>query len=206
MSTDPTVAAEVRGPTQSDRKDSQSTPKWFAVRTRPRHEKRVAQYLDRKEIENYLPLTKTPRKWRDGSKGILDLPLFPGYLFVHIDRNARLPVLLVPGTLAFVSGTKGEPIAVPDEAIHDVQTGVRERAAEPHPLLILGERARIRSGALEGREGVVVRKENGVRFVMTLQQIGSSFSIIVPEDDLEPLAHLLDVHALDHQISGGETN
>jgi hypothetical protein len=63
-------------------------PKWFAAYTSPRHEKRVNQQLEMREIEHYLPLYRTQRKWSDGSRVTLDLPLFPGYIFVCIQRNA----------------------------------------------------------------------------------------------------------------------
>ena len=74
---------------------SNGTPptRWFALYTASRHEKRVAQHLSQREIEFYLPLYKSERKWRDGSRVTLDLPLFPGYLFIHIRRSERSRVL-----------------------------------------------------------------------------------------------------------------
>ncbi|MGD0941281.1 MAG: transcription termination/antitermination NusG family protein, partial [Terracidiphilus sp.] len=82
--------------------------KWFAAFTSPRHEKRVEQYLSQREIEHYLPVYRSPRKWRNGLKVVLDLPLFPGYIFVRINRTERVRVLEVPGVLAIVGGTAGE--------------------------------------------------------------------------------------------------
>ena len=82
-------------------------PHWFAVYTSSRHEKRVNQQLEMREIEHYLPLYRTQRKWSDGSRVTLDLPLFPGYIFVCIERAQRVRVLEVPGVLAIVGGTGG---------------------------------------------------------------------------------------------------
>jgi transcription antitermination factor NusG len=167
--------------------DSRSEPRWFAVYTASRHEKRVAQHLAQREIEHYLPLYRSARKWSDGSKVILDLPLFPGYLFVHIRRTERVRVLEVPGALAVVGGSGREPIPMPDDAIESLRTGLHLRAVEPHPLLRIGQRARIRSGALAGMEGIVLRKKNNLRMVLTLEYIQRSIAVEVSADDLEPL-------------------
>jgi transcription antitermination factor NusG len=161
--------------------------KWFAVYTVSRHEKRVAQHLSHRQIEFYLPLYKSERKWSDGSRVTLDLPLFPGYLFVHIKRTERTQVLSVPGTLAVVGGTGREPAPLPDAAIDALRTGLHLRRAEPHPLLTVGQRARIRSGALAGMEGIVVRRKNSCRVILTLDHIQRSIAVEVDGDDLEPL-------------------
>jgi transcription antitermination factor NusG len=162
-------------------------PKWFAVYTTSRHEKRVAQHLSQREIQHYLPLYKSARKWSDGSRVTLDLPLFPSYLFVRIKRDERVRVLDVPGALAVVSGTGGEPTPLPDQAIEALRTGLHLRAAEPHPLLTVGQRARIRCGALAGMEGIVLRKKNSLRVVLTLEHIQRSIAVEVSGDDLEPI-------------------
>jgi transcription antitermination factor NusG len=167
--------------------DSLLKPKWFAVYTSSRHEKRVAQHLAQRDIEHYLPLYRSARKWADGSKVTLDLPLFPGYLFVHIRRTERVRVLEVPGAVAVVGGSGREPIPMPDEAIESLRTGLHLRTVEPHPLLMVGQRARIRSGALAGMEGIVVRKKNSLRMVLTLEYIQRSIAVEVSADDLEPL-------------------
>jgi transcription antitermination factor NusG len=164
-----------------------SQPKWFAVYTTSRHEKRVAQHLGCREIEYYLPLYKADRKWSDGSRVTLDLPLFPGYLFVRIKRAERVRVLEVPGTLTVVGGTGREPAPLPDEAIDALRAGLHLRRAEPHPLLTVGQRARICSGALAGMEGIVLRKKNSCRVILTLEHIQRSIAVEVDGDDLEPV-------------------
>jgi transcription antitermination factor NusG len=162
-------------------------PKWFALYTIARHEKRVAQHLNQREIEFYLPLYRSDRKWSDGSRVTLDLPLFPGYLFVHIRRNERGNVLSVPGALAVVGGTGGEPAPLPDATIEALRTGLQLVRAQPHPLMTAGQRVRIRTGALAGLEGIVVRSKNGCRVVLTLEHIMRSYAVEVDMDDLELL-------------------
>ncbi|MGA2569235.1 MAG: UpxY family transcription antiterminator [Terracidiphilus sp.] len=161
--------------------------RWFALYTAARHEKRVAQHLSQREIECYLPLYRSDRKWRDGSRVTLELPLFPGYLFVHIPRIQRGPVLAVPGVVALVGGTGGQPAPLPDATIEALRIGLTLRPAQPHPLMTAGQRVRIRSGALAGFEGVVVRSKNGFRVVLTLEHIMQSYAVEVDRDDLELL-------------------
>ena len=161
--------------------------KWFAVYTASRHEKKVAQHLTQRQIEHYLPLYRSDRKWSDGSRVTLELPLFPGYLFVHIRRGERVSVLDVPGALAVVGGSGREPVPLPDEAVEALRNGLQLRRAEPHAMLAVGQRARIRSGALAGMEGIVVRKKGGLRVVLTLEYIQRSIAVEVAAEDLEPL-------------------
>jgi len=165
-----------------------SGSQWFAVYTTCRHEKRIAQHLAQREIEHYLPLYLADRKWRDGSKVRLEIPLFPSYIFVHIRRSDRVRILNVPGALALVGGTGGEPAAVAESAIEALRVGLREHRIEPHPLLRLGQMARIRSGAFAGMEGIVVRRKSGCRVVLTLEQIMQSIAVEVDEHDLECIA------------------
>ena len=165
--------------------------KWFALYTTSRHEKRVAEYLNVRQIECYLPVYRTERKWSDGSRVTLELPLFPGYLFIHIRRNERGCVLAVPGAVAVVGGMGGEPAPLPDATIETLRTGLKLRPAQPHSFMTVGQRVRIRSGALAGFEGIVVRSKNGCRVVMTLEHIMQSYAVEVDSDDLEllPLDH-----------------
>jgi len=169
---------------------------WFAAYTTARHEKSVARHFQQREIEHFLPLYRSARRWSDGSRVTLDLPLFPGYIFVHIPRSERVRVLEVPGVLTIVAGTAGEPAALPDAAIEAMRSGLEERQAEPYPLLTAGQRARIRSGALAGMEGVVVRSKSGLRVVLTIEHIQRSFAVEVAAEDLEPIRQEVSGQAL----------
>jgi transcription antitermination factor NusG len=167
--------------------DALQARKWFALYTTARHEKRVAEHLAQRQIERYLPLYRSERKWSDGSRVTLELPLFPCYLFIHIRRKERGSVLAVPGAVTVVGGTGGEPAPLPDATIDALRSGLELRHAQPHPLLTVGQRVRIRSGALAGLEGIVVRNKNGFRVVMTLEHIMQSYSVEVDLEDLELL-------------------
>ena len=163
------------------------TSRWFAIYTTCRHEKRIAQHFTQRQIEHYLPLYRSERRWRDGSRVTLDLPLFPCYLFVRIRKSERVSVLSVPGALALVGGTGGEPAQLPDSAIEALRAGLNEGRIEPHPLLRVGQPVRVRAGAFAGMRGIVVRKKNGFRVVLTLEQIMQSIAVEMDEHDLEPI-------------------
>lgn len=165
-----------------------SAARWYAVYTTCRHEKRVSLHLAQREVEHYLPLYTAHRKWRDGSKVALELPLFPCYLFVRIGRTERVRVLGTPGALTIVGGTGGEAAPLPDAAIEALRQGLSLHQVEPHPLLTAGQQVRIRSGAFAGMQGIITRKKSGLRVVITLDQIMQSVAVEVAESDLELLA------------------
>lgn len=175
------------GPATGCQPEKAFMPKWFAVYTSPRHEKRVAQYLNIREIEHYLPLYHPQHRWNSGCLATLDLPLFPGYIFVRIDRTERVRVLEVPGVLTVVGGTGRQPAPLPEAEIEALRAGLPLRRAEPHPLLTVGQRARIRSGALAGMEGVVVRQKSSLRVVLTVDLIMQSVAVEVDGSELELL-------------------
>jgi transcription antitermination factor NusG len=160
---------------------------WFAVFTTPRHEKRVEEHLRIREIESFLPLCRTRRQWKDGSKGILYLPLFSSYVFVKIGRTERVPVLSVPGVISIVGG--GRDSSSVDEAyIHFLREGLQQGTIEPHPYLASGTRVRIRSGVMVGMEGILLRQKNDFRVVLTLEMIMKSVKVEVEMDNIEPIS------------------
>jgi transcription antitermination factor NusG len=164
------------------------SPTWFALYTNCRHEKKVAQHLSVRQIEYYLPLYRSHRRWSDGSKVALDLPLLPGYIFVRIGWDQRVRVLELPGALFLVNGTGGDPAPLLETEIEALRAGLCQRRAEPHPVVRIGQRARIRSGALAGMEGIVARMKNSLRVVLTLDLIMRSVAVEVGGDELELLA------------------
>lgn len=158
--------------------------RWFAVYTTCRHEKKVARHLEQREIEHFLPIYRTQHRWKDGSRVMLDLPLFPGYVFVRIDARNRVGVLEVPGVVSMI-GTASHPAPLPDFDVDALRTGLDPMRAEPHPLLTIGQRVRIKTGALAGLEGIVIRKKSGFRIVLTLSLLMQSIAIEVDGDDVE---------------------
>jgi transcription antitermination factor NusG len=167
--------------------------KWFAAYTVPHHEKRVAEHLSNRDIEYFLPLYHAQHKWKNGLTANLELPLFPSYVFVRTgSQSERVRVLEVPGVIFMVGGTGRKPIPLPDCEINQLRAELHLRHPEPHPLLMVGQRVRICSGALAGMEGILERRKNSTRVVLTLETIRQSVAVEVNSDDLEPLESVFD--------------
>ena len=175
--------------TDSDpvRLPADSSCSWFAVYTTPRHEKAVARQFESRHIESFLPLYATPSRWKNGCRVEVDRPLFPSYLFVHVERRDCVRVLRVPGVLSII-GSGREPSALPSSDIESLRSGLFRRRFEPHPYLVVGERVRIHSGSLTGMVGVLVRRKNNLRVVLTLDLIMQSVAVEIGIDEIEPLA------------------
>jgi len=162
--------------------------KWFAVHTHARHEKTVSQELRELGITSFLPLVRQVRQWSDRRK-IVDFPLFSCYVFVRlVPTNAeRVRVLRLNGVLSFV-GTHGMGIPIPDEQIEAVRILVEEELpVSSHPFLKIGQRVRIRSGALSGVEGILVSRSGERTLVISLDAIQRSLSVRIQGYDLEPV-------------------
>jgi transcription antitermination factor NusG len=170
----------------SDHELNTEAKSWFAVFTMPRHEKQVEGYFRVLDVESFLPLTRVGRRWKDGSKGIVELPLFPSYTFVRIGCGGRIPVLSVPGVLSIVGGGR-KSMSISDSYIHFLQKGLQEGKIEPHPYLASGTKVRIRNGVMAGMEGILLRKKNDFRVVLTLEMIMKSVKVEVELDNIEPV-------------------
>jgi transcriptional antiterminator NusG len=159
--------------------------RWFAACTSPRHEKHVSQQMERRGIQNFLPLYKSIRRWKDRRKE-LDLPIFPGYLFVRIARRERLNVLQLPGVVRLVS-FQGRPAPLPDAEIEMLQRQFSQNSGlHPHPFLSAGRRVRVHSGPMAGTEGILVRKKDKFRVVLSIELIQRSVAMEIDQIDIEP--------------------
>ena len=160
------------------------SPAWFALYTRHQHEKSVAQLISAKEIEVFLPLYQAAHRWKDRVKE-LTLPLFPNYVFVFAGFNGRGAILSTPGVSDFVR-LGGVPAPIPVEEIEAVRQVVeRGLPAEPPPFLQSGDRVRVKSGPLEGLEGILVRKKNFYRLLLSVDLLVKSISVEVEAADVE---------------------
>lgn len=148
--------------------------KWYAVYTRSRHEKVVAEELWRKQIESFLPLREVVSQWKDRRKRV-QLPLFPGYLFAHVPiRENRLDILKVESVVRIV-GFNNQPTPIPDEQIQGVKTLVFSTLEfDPYPYMGIGDRVEILRGPLRGLRGILLEKKNKYKFVLSVDLIQQS--------------------------------
>jgi transcription antitermination factor NusG len=159
---------------------------WYALYTCPRHEKSVAHQIEQRSISCFLPLYRSVRRWKDRRK-VLELALFPGYVFVHLALQDRFRVLQLPSAVRLVS-FNGQPAVLPDAEIDGLQRQLSSGiCVEPHPYLRVGRRVRVRGGPMEGLEGVIVRRKDRCRLVFSLDLIMRSVAVEVDESDLEPV-------------------
>ncbi len=159
---------------------------WWALYTRHQHEKVVADMLAAKGFEVFLPLYESIRRWKDRSK-VLSLPLFPCYVFVRGGLNRRLQVVTTPGVHMILY--RGENVAaIPEDEIQAIRLTVEGQfRVEPFPFLKCGERVRVVRGTLEGVEGVLVRKKNTYRLVLSVEMLAQSVAVEINAADVEPV-------------------
>ncbi len=155
-----------------------SLEKWYALHTRPRHEKLVVQRLTERGVETFLPLAREVHRWSDRCKSV-EMPLFSCYVFARFvaNRSERLQVLRVGGVLGLV-GSRGEGIPIPDAQIDAVRTLVqRELPWTAYPFLKIGQRVRIRGGAMDGVEGILVSRNRNHTLVISVDAIQKSLAV-----------------------------
>lgn len=163
-------------------------PKWYAVHTRARHEKVVAQRLQDGGLTAFLPLVTEVRRWSDRKKSV-ELPLFGCYVFVRLAPTSeeRMRVLRIDSVLNFV-GIRGQGTPIPDPQIDAVRTLIEEQMPwSTHPFLKIGQRVRIRSGALSGLEGILVSRNGDRTLVLSVDAIQRSLAVRIEGYDVEPL-------------------
>jgi transcription antitermination factor NusG len=160
-------------------------PRWYVACTFARHEKVVADRLRSKDVETYLPLYWAVRSW--GQRRVnLELPLFPGYVFVRTEITRKARVLEHPGVVRLV-GLNGKATPLADEDMEKLRASLSACKAEPYPYLSAGKRVRIKSGPLLGVEGTIIRRKGAVRLVIQI--------------DLIQRAVLLELDAVDAQLT-----
>jgi transcription antitermination factor NusG len=160
---------------------------WYALTVRPRHEKAVADQLQAKALESYLPLYRARRRWSDRIQTI-ELPLFSRYVFCRFDFEARLKVLSVSSIVSIV-GFGGKPCPIPDHEIETIQSIVGSGLPVcPWPFLSIGQRVRVIQGALEGLEGILARKKSGYRVVVNMEMLNRAVAVEIEQDLVRAVA------------------
>lgn len=161
---------------------------WYALHTRPRHEKLVAQRLTERRVETYLPTVTEVHRWSDRKKSV-ELPLFSCYVFARFvpNRDERLQVLRLGGVLGLVGG-QGEGTPIPDEQVEAVRTLVGGAVPwSPYPFLKIGQRVRVCGGALDGMEGILISRSGSETLVISVDALQRSLAVRVEGYQVEPI-------------------
>jgi transcription antitermination factor NusG len=160
---------------------------WWALYTRHQHERVVADVLSAKGFEVFLPVYDSIRRWKDRQK-LLSLPLFPCYVFIRGEVGRCLQVVNTPGVHMILN--QGEHFAViPENEIQAIRRTVEGPfRMEPHPFLRCGERVRVTCGSLQGVEGILVRKKNQFRLVLSVDMLAKSVAVEIDAADVESVS------------------
>ena len=159
---------------------------WYALYTRHQHEKVVASLLSGKGFEVFLPLYSTVHRWKDRDKH-LSLPLYPGYVFLRDCLEQKLQIMMTPGVHSIV-GTAGCPEPILNFEMEAVKRVIDSSCAvAPHPFLHSGDRVRVTHGPLEGIEGILLRKKNTFRLVLSVEMLRKAVAVEVDTSMVEPI-------------------
>jgi len=159
--------------------------RWFAVRVRSRCEKAAAAALEGRDIEVCAAVSLQRRMWSDRTK-LLEVPLFPGYIFAFFDSLRRQTVLTSPGVISIV-GFGAELCPVDDGEIAAIQAILRSNAgARSWPFLRVGDRVRVKHGVLTGAEGILIRVKAQWRLIVSVALLQRSVAVEMDEAMVEP--------------------
>jgi transcriptional antiterminator NusG len=161
---------------------------WFALRTRSRHEKLVVRQLENQGIESFLPVVTQVHTWSDRRKEV-ESPLFSGYAFVRMVSSSedRVRVLKTQGVVSFI-GVQGSGTPIPDHQIEDIKTLLASRLPyKERAFLHAGQRVRVKGGALDGIEGILVTENEDRSLVISVEPIQRSLCVRVAGYEVEAI-------------------
>jgi len=160
-------------------------PRWYVLFVRSNQEKKVAHSLQQRGVEHFLPCYSSLRH-RTDRRVRVEMPLFPGYVFIRLPFVQRLQALTIPNAVSVV-GRKDFPAVISAEEIAWIKSGLTHGQAEPHEYLKVGQRVMITSGALSGMQGILTRKTNSARVVVSLDSIARAFVVEVDRSSVKAL-------------------
>lgn len=161
--------------------------RWYALRTRARHEKQVRDRLRAiAAVEPLLPTVVRLSRWKDRRK-MIEVPLFPGYCFAWFAQPSGRAVRCTPGVVQIV-GNGGRPEPIPEEEIAAIRALMASKLPyDAHPYLKEGMPVRVVRGPLEGMQGILLRKQRAYRLVIAVHLVQQAASVEIDASDVAPL-------------------
>jgi len=161
--------------------------KWKVIYTSSRQEKKVAAYLDKYEIENYLPIYKSLRFWKDRKKWV-EMPLFNGYVFVRPTAIQRDKVLQIPGVVMYLR-YNGDDALIPERQINLIKEliefGYTVSEYSNKDVLETGDVAEILGGPLKGHEAEIVKIGDDAFILVSIEAMNQSVMVKLPKEILK---------------------
>ena len=161
---------------------------WYAVYTKPKHERTVNSHLVQEGITAFLPEIERWSRRRDRKKKV-SYPIFPGYLFINTDLNgdSRLKVIKTKGVVRIL-GNKGIPTAIPACQIDAIKKAIdNKKTITTYPYLKKGQIVRVIHGPLNGVEGIFLSEKGKEKLIVAVDILQRSVSIEIEEADVEPV-------------------
>jgi transcription antitermination factor NusG len=166
----------------------QNELRWYALHTRARHEKTVERRLRDQGMESYVPTTIEVHRWSDRKQKV-EVPLFSCYVFIRclLSAEDRTRVYQVESVYGFV-GMHGSSLPIPDEQIESIQKVLTQTAPwRSYPFLKVGQRVRVRGGAMDGVEGVFLSENGDHSLIISVDAIQRSMAVRIDGYDIEPV-------------------
>ena len=178
---------ECQTPVTSVQWSDNAEPRWYALHTRARHEKAIERRLREEGMLTFVPTIFEIHRWSDRKKKV-EVPLFSCYVFIRCALSAqdRQRVLRVDSVHGFV-GTRGMTLPIPDDQIEGIQKVMMQTTScRSYPFLKVGQRVRVRGGAMDGVEGVFVSENGDHSLIVSINAIQRSIAVRIDGYDVEP--------------------
>lgn len=158
---------------------------WHVLHVRSNYEKRVAQHLNVRSVEHYLPLYSERVKWTDRI-ALTERPLFTGYVFARFSPESRIKVISISGVVRSLGDDQRSLVSC--EEMERIRQGLAGGLLlRPHPYVTVGQKVRVRNGIFEGVEGVVAELRQRCKVVIALAAARQCFSLEMAIGDIEVL-------------------
>ena len=166
--------------------EADDSSRWYAIRTKSRHEKQVRDRLAAEGIEHLLPTVVRLSQWKDRKKEV-EVPLFSGYCFARFCWPDRLSLQKVSGVVEIVRGGAG-PEPVPDHEINAIRTLMASPLRyDTYPYLREGMMVEVKRGPLEGVRGILLRKAKRHRLVISIHLIQQAAAVEIDASEVVPV-------------------
>jgi transcription antitermination factor NusG len=160
---------------------------WYVLYTKSRCEKKIADLLSKRNVENYCPLNRVYRQWSDRKKMVTE-PLFNSYVFIHACEEELNAIKKLSNNIVNVVYWLGKPAIIKNEEIEQIRYFLNEYSnvtIEKQPVR-MNEMVRIIKGPFRNLEGTVAAIKNNM-LVLSLPSLGYKMMAEVNLSNIEIL-------------------
>jgi transcription antitermination factor NusG len=164
-----------------------TSEQWFALTAKHQHEATVTRILSGKGVIVFHPTYTVVHRWKDRNK-LLQMPVFPGYVFFAGGLDRRVEILSTPGVFSIVSfGNAAAEISGAE--IEGIRRAVENTMPlQPHPFLAEGDRVRVTRGPLAGVHGILRRQRDTCRLILSIELLGRSAAVEIDSAVVERIS------------------